>query len=507
MGSSSSVVSDKYQESENQFVKCLSSLENIDDLYHEQVYQQKLNLLEMFQFDEMQEEIPLFTTSPTIERSTKDEKTMISNEETKEKRKVVIFIDGTLNTYHSKHRSNIALLYDLIKKNVEQKKINDHLVLKYFSGIGTQKSKSVTTIDSAAALSLNKMILKIYYFICHHYHDGDELIFFGFSRGSYLARIIVALLRWKGIPKHLPVHETTSNNDNSAKKEEEGIIALPDAAGDRGMDGAEGGVEEEQDTLNLDLVSTISNKFNSICEKVVSEEEEEEFYEKILFDFMEISRENIFKTPENIARQTNTDDYIIPTITFLGLYDTVASVPTSFFERYDCFFHFEDVKSVSHILSSNVSVLFQNLSYFSCNKEDNGLCISIEEKPSDFNNLKYQKGQFQEYRIIGDHCNIGGGWLENPKQEKAISNTTLRQMLKSSPFYELESTFSSDEYPTVGVDEDPQPYIRSVLNENDMKDSAFCYKVYNISEGLFGKNLRPNLVKKIKFPIYSFPSI
>jgi hypothetical protein len=442
MGSAASISHEKGKEIEEEFRKNLEKLNHLDNICEEQIYQVNLDLLEHFKFDEVKEDIPVFTCS--INGTDEAGRTDV----TTEKRKIVIMVDGTGNTFNSTNQTNIALLYQILTENAE--KLNQNVVVKYFSGIATQKDGLVASIDNAIAISLNKMILKVYRFICEQYQDNekDELIFFGFSRGSYIIRILVCLLRWKGIPRS----------------------------------------------------------------SVLSEKEKEEMYEKVLFDFIEVSRQHLLSSPHKISPQLNNDEYLVPTITFLGLFDTVPCIPTSVFDNYDCFFHLEDtipvVKSACHIMATNIHVLFQNLSYFSFCKNDLGFCVSIEEKPFDFETLKYKVGKYYEYRTVGDHCNVGGSWIQNPKQEKALSNNTFRQMLKASPFYELEASMLPEEYPTVKEEDDPQKYTKSFTNIKDLHEKHGGPKpmdnVYIMSEEIFGKKKKPNQIKKVEFPVYSF---
>ena len=46
---------------------------------------------------------------------------------------------------------------------------------------------------------LKRNVLDIYKFACRNYEDGDDIYAFGFSRGAFTARLVVALIAHQGL--------------------------------------------------------------------------------------------------------------------------------------------------------------------------------------------------------------------------------------------------------------------------------------------------------------------
>ncbi|GAC97901.1 hypothetical protein PHSY_005489 [Pseudozyma hubeiensis SY62] len=72
-------------------------------------------------------------------------------------------------------------------------------IVFYQSGIGTGTGKIQNLFDQGTGLSLGSKIQEAYSFIVDNYQPGDELFFFGFSRGAYTARCITGFINWCGV--------------------------------------------------------------------------------------------------------------------------------------------------------------------------------------------------------------------------------------------------------------------------------------------------------------------
>ena len=70
-------------------------------------------------------------------------------------------------------------------------------VLHYQRGVGTKRSERVR--GGVFGYGLSRNVRDCYRFVVEHYEPGDELYFFGFSRGAYTARSTVGLIRNCGI--------------------------------------------------------------------------------------------------------------------------------------------------------------------------------------------------------------------------------------------------------------------------------------------------------------------
>ncbi|KAF3913418.1 hypothetical protein ABW20_dc0109748 [Dactylellina cionopaga] len=73
-------------------------------------------------------------------------------------------------------------------------------IVYYQSGVGAGNSTWVNKrVQGAFGISLDENVCTAYNFLCNNYAPGDELFFFGFSRGAYTARALSGLVASAGI--------------------------------------------------------------------------------------------------------------------------------------------------------------------------------------------------------------------------------------------------------------------------------------------------------------------
>jgi uncharacterized protein (DUF2235 family) len=70
-------------------------------------------------------------------------------------------------------------------------------LLHYQAGVGTRRGERV--IGGWFGIGLSRNVQECYRFLVDNYAPGDELYFFGFSRGAFTARSLVGLVRNSGI--------------------------------------------------------------------------------------------------------------------------------------------------------------------------------------------------------------------------------------------------------------------------------------------------------------------
>ncbi len=73
-------------------------------------------------------------------------------------------------------------------------------LLYYQPGVGTRRFERIR--GGAFGLGLSRNVRDCYQFLVENYRPGDELYFFGFSRGAFTARSTVGLVRNAGILRH-----------------------------------------------------------------------------------------------------------------------------------------------------------------------------------------------------------------------------------------------------------------------------------------------------------------
>ncbi|KAJ0108758.1 hypothetical protein J7T55_011249 [Diaporthe amygdali] len=127
-------------------------------------------------------------------------------------RKLVLCFDGTGNKFHGNESdSNILKIFRMLDRTA------DDQYHYYQPGIGTyvvSKSLSHTSLrsrirswymkskDSAVGSSFDQHVVGGYRFLMRFYSPGDEIYIFGFSRGAYIARFLAEMLDYVGLLSH-----------------------------------------------------------------------------------------------------------------------------------------------------------------------------------------------------------------------------------------------------------------------------------------------------------------
>lgn len=115
-------------------------------------------------------------------------------------KRIVICADGTWNRPGEKDDggpapTNVWLLYQL----VPERAIDGRPQLAYYHpGVGTGGVVD-RIIGGVCGIGLKRNILDCYRFLVDHYHRGDAIYLFGFSRGAYTVRSLAGLIRKCGI--------------------------------------------------------------------------------------------------------------------------------------------------------------------------------------------------------------------------------------------------------------------------------------------------------------------
>jgi len=117
---------------------------------------------------------------------------------------IVICCDGTGNEI-SDNISNVLKLYRMMRKTG---KTEPHQVVFYDPGVGTlarpnpwrKLAQDFTAIMGlATGYGLDDKVLAAYAFLVHHYREGDQIYLFGFSRGAYTVRVLAGLIHKIGL--------------------------------------------------------------------------------------------------------------------------------------------------------------------------------------------------------------------------------------------------------------------------------------------------------------------
>jgi uncharacterized protein (DUF2235 family) len=107
-------------------------------------------------------------------------------------RKYVLFADGTGNAFTTQE-SSVWRLYEALDRTKPDQ------VAYYIKGVGTSGWRPVAALDGATGIGVPSNVRKLYRFLCWNWQPGDEIYIFGFSRGSFTARTLAALISSQGL--------------------------------------------------------------------------------------------------------------------------------------------------------------------------------------------------------------------------------------------------------------------------------------------------------------------
>jgi uncharacterized protein (DUF2235 family) len=116
-------------------------------------------------------------------------------------KRLVICCDGTWNTPDQQSPTNVTKIALAVAttddRGCEQRTF-------YHRGVGSSPGERVR--GGAFGYGLSRNVCDTYRFLVQHYEPGDELFFFGFSRGAFTARSTAGLVRNCGILRRSEIH-------------------------------------------------------------------------------------------------------------------------------------------------------------------------------------------------------------------------------------------------------------------------------------------------------------
>ncbi|QPF92306.1 T6SS phospholipase effector Tle1-like catalytic domain-containing protein [Bradyrhizobium commune] len=299
--------------------------------------------------------------------------------ETKPKN-LVICCDGTGNEI-SENISNVLKLYRCLCKT--DKTVPRQMVF-YDPGVGTMtepstwgrwKSNIKLVLGLATGYGLDDNVLAAYCFLVAHYAPGDRIYMFGFSRGAYTVRVLAGL-----------IHKVGLISPEQANLAGSGLIAYKQYSGTgRGND-----IEDLKDIAVDDQGPLPKDRFDLAAQ---------------------------------FARITSTR---WPTVHFIGVWDTVASVIVPRADRL----YWPSLEELAFTLRNpSVHIFRQAIAI------DERRCmfrLKAYEEPQEFWRNRYVRDETKEPQDIlqvwfaGVHCDVGGGY---PEAESAESKYPLIWMI------------------------------------------------------------------------------
>jgi uncharacterized protein (DUF2235 family) len=109
-------------------------------------------------------------------------------------KRIVVCCDGTWNRPDEVSPTNVAKIHGAVADTDGERR----QVPFYHRGVGTSGGLD-RYVGGGFGWGLSRNVRECYRFVVDEYEPGDELFFFGFSRGAYTARSTVGLIRNAGI--------------------------------------------------------------------------------------------------------------------------------------------------------------------------------------------------------------------------------------------------------------------------------------------------------------------
>jgi len=117
---------------------------------------------------------------------------------TPEGRSIFLFADGTGNSSAKLFKTNVWRMYEAIDFGAACK--GRHVQVGYYdNGVGTSSFRPLALLGGIFGIGLKSNVLRLYTFLCRNYRPGDRIYVFGFSRGAFTIRLLVALVADQGI--------------------------------------------------------------------------------------------------------------------------------------------------------------------------------------------------------------------------------------------------------------------------------------------------------------------
>jgi uncharacterized protein (DUF2235 family) len=324
-------------------------------------------------------------------------------------RNIIICCDGTGNEI-SENISNVLKLYRCLRKT---EKTQPRQLVFYDPGVGTLerpdpwhklKQDFNAILGLATGYGLDDNVLAAYAFLVHTYQAGDQIYLFGFSRGAYTVRVLAGLIHKIGL--------ITPEQINLAGS---GLIAYKQ--------------------FSSDEAPALRARFKSAVEVAAGED----------------AVQTAFDNAAQFARITSSR---WPTIRFVGVWDTVASVIVPRADR----FYWPSLEELAFtIVNPSVQTFRQAISI------DERRCMFRLKKWDDpqtykhnrFNDAHAEPQDILQVWFAGVHADIGGGY---PEKESGLSKYPLLWMIDEATKCGLQVNQATVNQLAWGIQRKGSPY-------------------------------------------------
>ncbi len=118
-------------------------------------------------------------------------------------KRIAIFFDGTGNRHDVTYQTNVVLMSRAVAHRCADGRPQ---IVQYYPGVGSGRGSNWvsrnldTLLGSMLALGIVDILAEAFRHLAFSYEPGDEIHVYGFSRGAFMARLFVGLIRCSGIP-------------------------------------------------------------------------------------------------------------------------------------------------------------------------------------------------------------------------------------------------------------------------------------------------------------------
>lgn len=125
---------------------------------------------------------------------------------------IILFSDGTGNSSAKLSKTNVWRLYEAVDLGPTTAPAEERVQIAYYdNGVGTSAFRPLALLGGIFGFGLKRNVLSIYRYACRNYQwgsnqepgpndsQGDHIYGFGFSRGAFTMRLVIALIAKEGI--------------------------------------------------------------------------------------------------------------------------------------------------------------------------------------------------------------------------------------------------------------------------------------------------------------------
>jgi uncharacterized protein (DUF2235 family) len=111
---------------------------------------------------------------------------------------ILLFSDGTGNSSGKLFKTNVWRMYEAADLGPPPPGLRPQIAV-YDDGVGTSSFRPLALLGGVFGFGLKRNVLDLYRFVCRNHAPGDTIHAFGFSRGAFTIRLVIALIASQGL--------------------------------------------------------------------------------------------------------------------------------------------------------------------------------------------------------------------------------------------------------------------------------------------------------------------